>query len=126
MNCERWQLSCRWHYLRHFFVILLVGLRKTKRNTSTVTARSQGRDLIPCSSQYDLETLTLFFDLRLYCYSYKYVGGGVKNKNQIDVTYCFITHMIGSTCFGYYYAHHQELTTIVLINTWAYRFCKDA
>jgi len=27
--------------------------------------------------------------------------------------------MLGSTCFGHYYAHHQELTTIVLITTWA-------
>jgi len=26
---------------------------------------------------------------------------------------------IGSTCFGHYYAHPQELTTIVLITTWA-------
>ena len=24
--------------------------------------------------------------------------------------------MIGSTCFGHYYAHHQELTTIMLIS----------
>ena len=30
--------------------------------------------------------------------------------------------MIGSTCFGHYYAHHQELTTTVLITTWAVRF----
>ena len=27
--------------------------------------------------------------------------------------------MIGSTCFGHCYAHHQELKTIVLITTWA-------
>ena len=30
--------------------------------------------------------------------------------------------MIGSTCFGHCYAHHQELTTIVLITKWAVRF----
>ena len=30
--------------------------------------------------------------------------------------------MMGWTCFGHYYAHHQELTTIVLITTWAVRF----
>jgi len=28
----------------------------------------------------------------------------------------------GSACFGHYYAYHQELTTIVLITTWAVRF----
>ena len=33
--------------------------------------------------------------------------------------------MIGSTCFGHCYAHHQELTTVALITTWAVRFCKD-
>jgi len=30
--------------------------------------------------------------------------------------------MIDSTCFGQYYVHHQELTTIVLITTWAVPF----
>ena len=35
----------------------------------------------------------------------------LKNKNQLDVTYYFIVLLIGSTCFGHYYVHHQELTT---------------
>ena len=30
--------------------------------------------------------------------------------------------MIVSTCFGHYYAHHQKLTTTVLITAWAVRF----
>jgi len=30
--------------------------------------------------------------------------------------------MIGSACFGHCYAHHQELTTVVLITTWALQF----
>jgi len=38
-------------------------------------------------------------------------------KNQLDATYYFIELFIGSTCFGHYYAHHQELTTIMLITT---------
>jgi len=46
----------------------------------------------------------------------------LKNKNQLDVTYCFIVLMMCSTCFGHYYAHPQKLTTIVLIITWADRF----
>jgi len=46
----------------------------------------------------------------------------MKNKIQLDATNYFITLMLGSTCFGHHYAHHQELTTIVLITTWAIRF----
>jgi hypothetical protein len=36
----------------------------------------------------------------------------MKKKNQLDATWCFITLMIGLTCFGQHYAHYQELTTI--------------
>ena len=39
----------------------------------------------------------------------------LENKKQLDVTYYFIVLLIGSTCFGHYYAHHQELATIMLI-----------
>ena len=49
----------------------------------------------------------------------------LKNKNQLDVTYYFITLLIGSICFGHYYAHHQELTTVMLITTLVVSFCKD-
>jgi len=38
-------------------------------------------------------------------------------KNQIDATCYFIVLPIGSTCFGHYYAHHQELKTVTLITT---------
>jgi len=31
----------------------------------------------------------------------------LKNKNQLDATYYFTVLLIGSTCFGHYYAHHQ-------------------
>ena len=41
----------------------------------------------------------------------------LKNKNQLDVTYYFIVLLVGSTCLGYYYAHHQELETMMLITT---------
>ena len=41
----------------------------------------------------------------------------LKNKNQLDATYYFIALLIGSTCFGHYYAHHQEFATIMLITT---------
>jgi len=39
------------------------------------------------------------------------------NKNQLDVTYYFIVLLIGSICFGHYYAHHRELATMMLITT---------
>jgi len=39
-----------------------------------------------------------------------------KNENQLDATYYFIVLLIGSTCFGQYYAHHQELATITFRN----------
>jgi hypothetical protein len=42
----------------------------------------------------------------------------MKKKNQLDATYCSITLMKCSTCFGHHYAHHQELTTVSLITTW--------
>jgi len=35
----------------------------------------------------------------------------LKNKNQLDVTYYFIELLIGSTCFGHYYAHHLPNST---------------
>ena len=41
----------------------------------------------------------------------------LKNKNQLDATYYFIVLLIGSTCFGHYYAHHQDLATMMLITT---------
>ena len=49
----------------------------------------------------------------------------LKNKNQLDATYYFIVLIRGSTCFGHYYAHHQELATIMLITTLVVSFYKD-
>ena len=46
----------------------------------------------------------------------------LKNKIQLDATYYFIMLMLGSTCFGHHYAHHQELTTIALVTTEAVWF----
>jgi len=49
----------------------------------------------------------------------------LKNKNQLDATCYFILLLIGSTCVGHYYAHHQELATMMLISTMAVSFYKD-
>jgi len=45
----------------------------------------------------------------------------MKNKIQLDATYYFIVLLIGSTCFGHYYAHHQELATVMSITAWSFR-----
>jgi len=37
-----------------------------------------------------------------------------RQENQLDATECFIALVICSTCFGYLYAHHQELETILV------------
>ena len=38
----------------------------------------------------------------------------LREENQLDVTECSIELMIRSTCFGHFYAHHQELETICM------------
>ena len=35
-----------------------------------------------------------------------------ERENHLDATQWFIELMMRSTCFGYYYAHHQEPETI--------------
>ena len=34
-------------------------------------------------------------------------------------------YLIGSTCFGHYYAHHQELASLMLITTLVVSLFKD-
>ena len=46
-------------------------------------------------------------------------------RQQLDVTYYFIVLLIGSTCFGHYYAHQKELAAIMLITTLVVSFYKD-
>ena len=38
-----------------------------------------------------------------------------EKKNQLDATEWFIALIICSTCFGHFYAHHQELETICVL-----------
>jgi hypothetical protein len=38
-----------------------------------------------------------------------------REENQLDVTECRFSLMIRSTCFGHFYAHHQELDTICVL-----------
>jgi len=39
----------------------------------------------------------------------------VEKKNQLDATEWFIALIICSTCFGQFYAHHQELEIICVL-----------
>jgi hypothetical protein len=39
----------------------------------------------------------------------------MKRENQLEATQWFNEFVIRSTCFGHYYAHHQELETIQII-----------
>ena len=39
----------------------------------------------------------------------------VQKKNKLNITECFIALMICSTCFGHFYAHHQQLETICVL-----------
>ena len=39
-----------------------------------------------------------------------------EEENQLDVTQCFIEHVICSTCFEHIYAHHQELATVLQVS----------
>jgi hypothetical protein len=36
-------------------------------------------------------------------------------ENQLDATEWFIALIICSTCFGHFYAHHQELETVLVL-----------
>ena len=44
---------------------------------------------------------------------------------KLDATYYFIVLLIGSTCFGHCYVHHQELATIMVSTTLVVSFCKN-
>jgi len=63
--------------------------------------------------QFYQVTLYIF---RIWCLSDRASLWWLKNKNPTTCHY-FIALIIGSTCFGHYYAHHQELATVMLITT---------
>ena len=45
----------------------------------------------------------------------EYWDGKHREENQLDATEWFIALVICSTCFGHFYAHHQELETILVL-----------
>ena len=38
-----------------------------------------------------------------------------REENEPDATECSIALIICSTCFGHFYAHHQELETVLVL-----------
>ena len=48
-----------------------------------------------------------------------------ETKNQLDATWYFIVLLKGSTRLKHYYAHHQELATVMMFTTLVLSFCKD-
>jgi len=63
-----------------------------------MAVRSMGAELLHADMLTDRQTWRRFK-----------VAVCLKNKNQLDATHYFIVLLTGSTCFGHYYAHHQEL-----------------
>ena len=47
----------------------------------------------------------------------QHFGLFVEKKNKLDSTEWFIALIICSTCFGHFYAHHQELETLCVLLT---------
>jgi hypothetical protein len=39
----------------------------------------------------------------------------MRREDQLDATQWYIALIICSTCFGHFYAHHQELETILVL-----------
>ena len=46
----------------------------------------------------------------------------LEKKKQLDATERFITLIICSTCFGHFYAHHQELETMCVITAYCVQY----
>ena len=75
----------------------------------------------------DIHTLTVTYYAIWYStrQNVNVLSNNWRIKKQLDAIYYFIVLLIGSTCFGHYYAHHQELATMMLITTLVVSFCKD-
>jgi len=69
-----------------------------------------------------LVNLTFLSDVQKFYWN---LYGNSRTKHQLDATCYFIVLLIGLTCFGHYYAHHQELATMMLITRLVVSFCKD-
>jgi hypothetical protein len=62
-----------------------------------------------------LHIKTLLLNLMSVC---PCIVDDMKRESQLDAAQWFIELMIRSTCFGHYYAHHQELETIQMFTAY--------
>ena len=102
-RCGNWRIKNRLH-ATYYFIILLIGW--------TCFGHF-------CAHHQELATIMLITMLVILSDVYwtVYHCGNWRMKNQLEVTWYFIIRLIGSTCFGHYYAHHQEFATMMLIAT---------
>ena len=68
-----------------------------------------------CSVRDSRHTVIVTVLQRLWCIFVRASLYKRREENQLDGTECFIALIICSTSFGYLYAHHQELETILVL-----------
>jgi len=62
--------------------------------------------------------MDFYLNINKWCFAFCAVIGNcrcVEKINQLDATEWFIALIICSTCFGHFYAHHQELEIIYVL-----------
>ena len=88
-------------------------------NTDKKTYFESGEEFVTALRTIDAETCGRFEQLHWngkYCLVLQTNALHMRREeNQLDVTECFIALTIRSTCFGHFYAHHQELETICVL-----------
>ena len=89
------------YYLNKPLQLYLTVERKDKKSTT----RSAEQKKLPKNSDWSNVYWTVH-----HCDNWRI-------KNQLDAIYYFIVLLIGSTRFGHYCAHQQELATMMLITT---------
>ena len=81
------------------------------------------KEKVIAKSNYDScfrsSQITIQQEIKICIWLYVYLSAHrcicIDKKNQLDVTEWFIALIIRSTCFGHFYAHHQELETICVL-----------
>ena len=86
-----------------------IGPFDGSRTTECYHAAGRKPDTVTADGKYELIESGVYRTVH-HCDNWR-------KGNQLDATCYFIVLFIGSTCFGHYYAHHQELATMMLITT---------
>ena len=101
-------LSCSFLALKYMPWIIIIIKTDDKMSHANVTLSL---------SHISTEDSLKYIQLNRYYLSARPFRWIWRIKNQLDDTCYFIVLLIGSTCFGHYHAHHQELTALMLITT---------